>query len=261
MANITYPNTFTAGTTARASEMNENFDAVSAQVNGSLEAANLANGAVTAIKLAADAVTTAKILDANVTEAKLAANAVATAKVADGAITAAKMAANSVATASIVDGAVTAAKLATTLAGTFTPGFNEAVNPTVNTARGTYSRLGNLVTFEIYFQLTENSAGEAMGATSNALTVTGLPFTSANIGVATFLGSGLEYIVPQDGSVSRFGDYVAVVNPGATTIRFRGHNVRNTLYHDGDTLAYDEVFLSGDGPCYFVISGSYVAVP
>jgi len=75
MANINYPNTFTAGTTARASDLNENFDAVSAQVNGNLGAGNLAN----------DAVTTVKIADANVTDAKVAAG-IDAAKLADGSV-------------------------------------------------------------------------------------------------------------------------------------------------------------------------------
>lgn len=53
---------------------------------------SLADGSVTAAKLATDAVITAKILDGNVTAGKLASNAVTTAKVADAAITLAKMA-------------------------------------------------------------------------------------------------------------------------------------------------------------------------
>jgi hypothetical protein len=54
-------------------------------------AATIASGAVTATKLASDAVTTAKIQDANVTAAKLGSNAVTTAKIQDGAVTAAKL--------------------------------------------------------------------------------------------------------------------------------------------------------------------------
>lgn len=73
-------------------------------------------------KLATDAVTTAKITDANVTAAKLASDSVTTAKILDGNVTSAKiadsnitnakMADNAINTAEIVDGAVTAAKLA-----------------------------------------------------------------------------------------------------------------------------------------------------
>ena len=60
----------------------------------------------------ANAVTTAKIKDANVTEGKLASNAVTTAKIKDANVTDAKLAANSVTTAKIVDKNVTTAKIA-----------------------------------------------------------------------------------------------------------------------------------------------------
>jgi hypothetical protein len=69
-------------------------------------------GTVTATMLAADSVTTAKILNANVTAAKLASDSVETAKIVDANVTAAKLAADSVTTAKIVDSNVTAAKLA-----------------------------------------------------------------------------------------------------------------------------------------------------
>jgi len=58
---------------------------------------------VTAGKLAADAVETAKIKDGQVTTAKLAADAVETAKIKDAQVTAAKLAADAVETAKIKD--------------------------------------------------------------------------------------------------------------------------------------------------------------
>lgn len=57
------------------------------------EAVTLADNDVTASKIAANAVETAKIKDANVTAAKLAANAVETAKIKDNNVTLAKLAA------------------------------------------------------------------------------------------------------------------------------------------------------------------------
>jgi hypothetical protein len=51
----------------------------------------VADGAITAAKLASDAVITAKILDANVTAGKLASNSVTTAKILDGNVTIAKL--------------------------------------------------------------------------------------------------------------------------------------------------------------------------
>ena len=73
--------------------------------NGSTAWNSLAYGAyngvpndssITAAKLASDAVTTAKILNANVTAAKLASDAVTTAKILDANVTAAKLASTAV---------------------------------------------------------------------------------------------------------------------------------------------------------------------
>lgn len=72
MAVIVYPNTFAPNTLASAAEVNANFNAITAQVNGNLEAANLAADAVTTVKIADANVTTAKIADASVTDAKIA---------------------------------------------------------------------------------------------------------------------------------------------------------------------------------------------
>ena len=83
----------------------------------------IADDAVGADQLAASAVVTASIVDANVTEAKIADAAVTTAKIADDAVTSDKLAAGSadttalaatsVTTAKIADDAVTNAKIAT----------------------------------------------------------------------------------------------------------------------------------------------------
>ena len=98
----------------------------------------LGSGAVTTVKIADDAVTTAKILDSNVTTAKIASDAVTTAKILDSNVT----------TAKIADGAVTQAKLAT---GTPQAGFRSVQN--VATVAGSIysiqlSDLGKLVEFD-----------------------------------------------------------------------------------------------------------------
>ena len=67
---------------------------------------------VTENRIEADAVTTAKIADANVTTAKIADANVTTAKIADGAVTKNKIADANVTTAKIADGAVTKNKIA-----------------------------------------------------------------------------------------------------------------------------------------------------
>lgn len=86
-----------------------------------ISSSEIANGAVTAAKLATDAVETAKIKDENVTAGKLATDAVETAKIkndavtvdkiANDAVTADQIAANAVTTAKILNANVTGAKL------------------------------------------------------------------------------------------------------------------------------------------------------
>ena len=74
--------------------------------NIEVDTAMLEDAAVTAAKLATDAVETAKIKNANVTAAKLATDAVETAKIKAANVTLAKMAANSVDSDQYVDGSV-----------------------------------------------------------------------------------------------------------------------------------------------------------
>lgn len=71
MAIVNKPNTFVQNTAANASEINDNFDTIYNEFNGSISAANLATSAVTTAKIADDAVTGAKIADNTVTEDNL----------------------------------------------------------------------------------------------------------------------------------------------------------------------------------------------
>lgn len=75
-------------------------------------ASTVSYAALSASGLASNAVTTAKILDANVTADKLASDAVITAKILDANVTADKLASDAVTTAKILDANVTLAKLA-----------------------------------------------------------------------------------------------------------------------------------------------------
>lgn len=77
-------------------------------------AAAVADGAVTAGKIAAGAVTAGKIADGAVTAGKIAAGAVTASEIADGAVTADKIAVSGVTTEKLAPGAVTADKLADT---------------------------------------------------------------------------------------------------------------------------------------------------
>lgn len=81
MSTVNKPFTFSPNTTASSSQVNDNFDTIYNEFNGSISAANLASNAVT----------TAKITDSNVTTAKIADDAVTTAKLANEAVTATKI--------------------------------------------------------------------------------------------------------------------------------------------------------------------------
>lgn len=91
MSQISKPNTFSASTTIASSEVNDNFDTIYNDYNGSIDANNLASGAVTTAKIADSNVTTAKIADSNVTTAKIADSNVTTAKINNGAVTPSKL--------------------------------------------------------------------------------------------------------------------------------------------------------------------------
>ena len=73
--------------------------------------AKITDANITAAKLASDSVTTVKILDANVTTAKIADSNVTTAKIADSAVTSAKIADGTIVAGDIADGAITSAKI------------------------------------------------------------------------------------------------------------------------------------------------------
>ena len=68
---ITIPHSFVSGAIAEASEMNTNFNAVEAYVDGLSDGTNIDSSAITNAKLATNAVTTTKIGDGTVTYAKL----------------------------------------------------------------------------------------------------------------------------------------------------------------------------------------------
>ena len=68
---ITIPHSFTSGAIAEATEMNANFNAVKAYVDGISDGTNIDSSAITNAKLATSAVTTTKIADGTVTYLKL----------------------------------------------------------------------------------------------------------------------------------------------------------------------------------------------
>lgn len=76
MGTITKPFTYSANTTIASSEMNANLDTIYNEFNGSIEAANLIDDAVTGSKIADSNITTAKIEDGAITSAKFANNTI-----------------------------------------------------------------------------------------------------------------------------------------------------------------------------------------
>jgi hypothetical protein len=103
MAHVNLPKTSQSGSNEWA-DVEDNDQAIVDEINGNLDADNLAANAVGSSELAASAVTTVKIADSNVTAAKIQDLAVGTAEIADLAVTTGKLA----------DGAATSAKVSLT---------------------------------------------------------------------------------------------------------------------------------------------------
>lgn len=120
---VTYTNKFYVASSAHTSATANRPDQISAPWTEliDLSSASIADGSVTAAKLASNAVTTAKILDGSVTTAKivsgavdaasLATDAVTSTKIRDGNVTEAKLASNAVTQAKMADSSVGAAEL------------------------------------------------------------------------------------------------------------------------------------------------------
>lgn len=156
MGIINKPNDFTANTTASASEVNDNFDTIYNEFNGSIAAANLATGAVTTAKIADSNVTTAKIADDNVTAAKLADDSVFPANLTSG-----------------LSGSTWAWQ-------SWTPTFTNLSGGTITTAK--YAQIGKTVFYVLKYTLA--GAGVA-GSVTFTLPVT----ANANFDVAQVIGT------------------------------------------------------------------------
>lgn len=87
MGTVTLPHTFASGTPAVASQVNNNFTSITSEVNGNIEAVNLASNAVISVKIADGAVISSKLANGAVVEARIADGAVSEIKIADDAVT------------------------------------------------------------------------------------------------------------------------------------------------------------------------------
>ena len=101
-----------SGTTLTFSTAPPNGTSIEVMAFSASSVGVVADGSISADKLATDAVTTAKILNANVTADKLASDAVTTAKILNANVTADKLATDAVTTVKITDLNVTTAKIA-----------------------------------------------------------------------------------------------------------------------------------------------------
>jgi hypothetical protein len=157
--------------------------------------AKITDANVTAAKLASDSVTTAKILDSNVTTAKIADLNVTTGKIADSAITSAKIADLTIATGDIADSAITSAKIAdgTIVAGDIADGAvtsakildDTIVNADINSAAAiAYSKLnlaGSITSADIVDGTIANADISATAAIAKTKLDLGGTITSADI--------------------------------------------------------------------------------
>ena len=106
-----------SGTTLTFSTAPPNGTSIEVMAFSASSVGVVADGSISADKLATDAVTTAKILNANVTADKLATDAVTTVKIKDSTgssdgVTTSKLATSAVTTAKVADDAITLAKMA-----------------------------------------------------------------------------------------------------------------------------------------------------
>jgi hypothetical protein len=155
----------------------------------------VADGSITAAKLASDAVTTVKILNSNVTETKLATDSVSTVKIVDQNVTTAKIADLNVSTAKIADGAVTRVKLAD---------FGRYLCAVTNSTDQSFTAASGNQTVNWFSELSDDDA---------------LHSTASNTGRITIPGGGLweiawDFYATQAGTLSFFRDGTTQISDG-----------------------------------------------
>ena len=182
----------------------------------------LATDSVTSAKIAALAVTTAKINALAVTSAKLAANAVTTAKILDANVTTAKILDANVTTAKIADTAVTAAKLG---AGAVTTDkINDGAVTAAKLASG-LSLLWSTVAKSGTYTAASGQLVIATAGTSWTLSLPASPSANARVGVYLAGVTGTSVLTVDGGSKS--------IGQGGTTLNMYVYGDRLELVYSG----------------------------
>ena len=165
--------------------------------------AKILNANITTAKIADDAVTTAKILNANVTNAKIADDAITTAKILNANVTTAKIADANVTTVKIADANVTTAKIANDAVTTVKILDANVTTPKIADGNVTNAKLQNS-------SLTINGTAVSLGGTT---TITASPVGTALTSTNILVGSAANVAA----SVAMTGD-VTIGNTGVTAI-------------------------------------------
>jgi hypothetical protein len=128
--------------------------------------------------------------------------------------------------------------------GTFTPQFSSSgASFTYTAAKGVYTKIGRQVCINIYMQL-----DGAQTLTANTVTITGLPFTSANIyQLISSLACEIRLVDLSSGATSLFGRIDA--NVSSIALLESGDNYASTALKSNQLSgASGQVMLSGTYP-------------
>lgn len=172
---------------------------------------SLADGIVTAAKLASDSVTTAKIAALAVTAAKIASDAVTTAKILDSNVTTAKIADSAITSAKIADDTIVNADISATAA----IGLNKLAVATIDEKSANYT-----------LALTDATKFIKMNvATANTVTVPTNASVAFPVGSQIHIiqyGSGKTQVIPVSGTVTIYatpGTYLRAQYSSATLLK------------------------------------------
>jgi len=132
--------------------------------------------------------------------------------------------------------------------GTFTPTFS-ATSVTFTLAASTvatYTKVGRVVSFSIYFQVASVS-----GSTGNATTITGLPFTSSNV-TADNMNSVYAAQLYNVGTVASAFSSSIYIRSNSSIINLFWNRAANT------DVAWTAANLTAGGSSGIMLSGSYI---